>query len=169
MTAENFKQQFLPYTDKLYILACRLLNDRDEACDAVQDVFLKLWSKRNELEIQNNEAFCVTLLKNICVDMLRKRRKNQSLTDVEQVESEKKLSKQIEAHYDWLKMRELIKQLPEQQQQVVKLRHIKEYTMAEIAEHTGLSESNVRTTLSRARKLLREKFEKISDYEYKRN
>ena len=169
MTAENFKQQFLQYTDKLYLLACRLLNNRDEAYDAVQDVFLKLWNKRNELQIQNNEAFCVTLLKNTCVDILRKRRKNQSLSDIEQVESSKILSKQIESHYDWLQMRELIKQLPEQQQLIIKLRHIKEYTMIEIAKYTGLSEANVRTSLSRARKLLREKFEKLDNYGYKRN
>lgn len=164
MTAEDFKKQFLPHAEKLYALAFRLLNNRDEASDAVQDVFLKLWNKRNELEIQNNEAFCVTLVKNISLDILRKRRKNESLNNVEQIENEKNINKQIDTHYDWLQMQKLIKQLPKQQQQLIILRHVKEYTMAEIAKHTGLSEANVRTTLSRARKLLRENFEKINNY-----
>jgi RNA polymerase sigma-70 factor (ECF subfamily) len=164
MTAEDFKKQFLPHAEKLYALAFRLLNNRDEASDAVQDVFLKLWNKRNELEIQNNEAFCVTLVKNISLDILRKRRKNESLNNVEQIENEKNINKQIDIHYDWLQMQKLIKQLPKQQQQLIILRHVKEYTMAEIAKHTGLSEANVRTTLSRARKLLRENFEKINNY-----
>ncbi|MDR0420734.1 MAG: sigma-70 family RNA polymerase sigma factor [Prevotellaceae bacterium] len=166
MTSEDFKQQFLPHAEKLYALALRLLTSKDEAADAVQDTFLKLWSKRNELEIQNNEAFCVTLVKNICLDMLRKRRKNELLSDIEQSVNEKTVNKQIETHYDWLQMQKLIKQLPLQQQQLIMLRHVKECTMAEIAQQTGLSEANVRTTLSRARKLLREKFEKLNNYEY---
>jgi RNA polymerase sigma-70 factor (ECF subfamily) len=169
MTSEGFKQQFLPHAEKLYALAFRLLNNKDEASDAVQDTFLKLWSKRNELEIQNPEAFCVTLVKNICLDILRKRRKSELLSDIEQIASEKAINKQIEIHYNWMQMQNLIKQLPKQQRQLIILRHVKEYTMAEIAQQTGLSEANVRTTLSRARKLLREQFEKLDNYEYNRN
>ncbi|MDR2651984.1 MAG: sigma-70 family RNA polymerase sigma factor [Prevotellaceae bacterium] len=169
MTSEDFKKQFLPHAEKLYALAFRLLNNKDEASDAVQDTFLKLWNKRNELEIQNTEAFCVTLVKNICLDILRKRRRNEALSDIEQIETEKAVNKQIEIHYDWLQIQKLIKQLPQQQQQLIILRHVKEYTMTEIAQQTGLSEANVRTTLSRARKLLRENFEKLNNYGYKRN
>ncbi|MDR2127222.1 MAG: sigma-70 family RNA polymerase sigma factor [Prevotellaceae bacterium] len=169
MTSENFKKQFLPHAEKLYALAFRLLGNKTEASDAVQDTFLKLWNKRNELAIQNTEAFCVTLVKNICVDMLRKRRKNESLSDNELYVSEKAVNEQEDIHFKWLQMQKLIKQLPLQQQQLVILRHVKEYTMEEIARQTGLSEANVRTTLSRARKLLREKFDKLYNYEYIRN
>ncbi|MDR2293358.1 MAG: sigma-70 family RNA polymerase sigma factor [Prevotellaceae bacterium] len=160
MTSENFKKQFLPHAEKLYALAFRLLGNKAEASDAVQDTYLKLWNKRNELEIRNTEAFCVTLVKNICLDILRKRRRNKSLLDSEQAATEHIINKQIEIHYDWIQMQKLIKQLPLLQQQLIVMRHVKEYTMAEIAKQTGLSEANVRTTLSRARKLLREKFEK---------
>ncbi|MDR1198877.1 MAG: sigma-70 family RNA polymerase sigma factor [Prevotellaceae bacterium] len=169
MTSESFKQQFLPHAEKLYALAFRLLNSKDEASDAVQDTFLKLWNKRNELEIQNTEAFCVTLVKNICLDVLRKRRKSEMLSGIEQIAIEKAVNKQVEIHYDWIQMQKLIKQLPQQQQQLIILRHVKEYTMAEIAQQTGLSEANVRTTLSRTRKLLRELFEKLDNYEYNGN
>jgi RNA polymerase sigma-70 factor (ECF subfamily) len=169
MTSENFKKQFLPYAEKLYALAFRLLGNKTEASDAVQDTFLKLWDKRNELEIQNTEAFSVTLVKNICLDILRKRRRSELLSNIEQIENEKEINKQIEIHYDWMQMLTLIKQLPKQQQQLIILRHVKEYTMIEIAQKTGLSETNVRTTLSRARKLLREKFEQLNNYGYKRN
>ena len=169
MTSEDFKKQYLPYAEKLYALAFRFLNNKDEASDAVQDAFVKLWNKRNDLEVQNTEAFSVTTVKNICLDMLRKRRRTELLTDAEKVETEKNISKQIEIHYDWVQMQKLIKQLPEVQQQLIILRHVKEYSITEIAEKTGLSEANVRTTLSRARKLLREQFEKIDDYECKRN
>jgi len=169
MTSEDFKKQYLPYAEKLYALAFRFLRNQDEASDAVQDTFVKLWSKRNDLDIQNNEAFCTTIVKNICLDMLRKRRKTELLADAEKIETEKNISKQIEIHYDWVQMQNLIKQLPKIQQQLIVLRHVKEYSMADIAEKTGLSEANVRTTLSRARKLLREEFEKLNNYEHKRN
>ncbi|MDR0754460.1 MAG: sigma-70 family RNA polymerase sigma factor, partial [Prevotellaceae bacterium] len=155
--------------EKLYALAFRLLGNKAEASDAVQDTFLKLWNKRNEMEIQNTEAFCVTLVKNICLDILRKRRRNESLSNSEQAANELIINKQIEIHYDWIQMQKLIRQLPLLQRQLVVMRHVKEYTMAEIAKQTGLSEANVRTTLSRARKLLREKFEKLNNYGYNRN
>ena len=169
VTSEDFKRRYLPYAEKLYALAFRFLNNKNEASDAVQDTFVKLWNKRNDLDIQNSEAFCVTVVKNICLDMLRKRRKTGLLEDAEKIETEKNISKQIEIHYDWVQMQNLIKQLPKMQQQLIVLRHVKEYSMADIAKKTGLSEANVRTTLSRARKLLREQFEKLNNYDYKQN
>lgn len=162
MTSEDFKKQYLPYADKLYALAFRLLRSKDEASDAVQDVFMKLWNMKNNLELRNTEAFCVTMIKNICVDILRKRRKTELLTDAEQIEAERNINRQIEIHNDWEQMQKLIKQLPNIQQKLIIMRHVKEHSMTEIAEQTGLSEANIRTTLSRARKLLREKFEKLT-------
>lgn len=62
MDAAEFKQQFLPYHRKLYRTAFRLTENPQEAEDMVQEAYLKLWNKRDELAgVLNTEAYCVTL------------------------------------------------------------------------------------------------------------
>ena len=75
MDAAEFKQQFLPYHRKLYRTAFRLTENPQEAEDMVQEAYLKLWNKRDELAgVLNTEAYCVTLVKNLCYDALRRSR-----------------------------------------------------------------------------------------------
>ena len=69
MDAAEFKQQFLPCHQKLYRTAYRLMGNSRDAEDMVQEAYLKLWNKRNELtEILNPEAYCVVFIKNLCYD-----------------------------------------------------------------------------------------------------
>ena len=49
MDAASFKKMFLPYHRKLYGVAFRLLGNEDDACDVLQDAYLKLWDKRKML------------------------------------------------------------------------------------------------------------------------
>lgn len=71
MDAESFKNEFLPYHRKLYSVAYRLLENAADAEDLVQEAYLKLWDKREGLMvISNPEAFSVTLVKNMCFDLL---------------------------------------------------------------------------------------------------
>ncbi|UVP39690.1 sigma-70 family RNA polymerase sigma factor [Bacteroides fragilis] len=72
MDTESFKREFLPYHRKLYCVAYRLLENAADAEDLVQEAYLKLWDKREGLSvISNPEAFSVTLVKNMCFDLLR--------------------------------------------------------------------------------------------------
>lgn len=62
MDTAEFKQQFLPYHRKLYRVAFRLTGNPQDAEDMVQEAYLKLWNKRDELaDVLNTEAYCVTL------------------------------------------------------------------------------------------------------------
>lgn len=73
MNAENFKQVFLPLHPKLYRIAYRLLENQNDAQDIIQEVYMKLWMIRDECtDIQNTEAYCVTLVKNLCLTQLNK-------------------------------------------------------------------------------------------------
>ena len=77
MDVENFKRLFLPLHPKLFRIAYALVENKADAEDILQDAYYKLWSRRNELtDIQNPEAFCVTLVKNLCLDFLRSPRAN---------------------------------------------------------------------------------------------
>ena len=50
MTQKDFLDKVLPFKDKVYRLAKRLLVSRDEAEDATQELYLKLWKNKDSLE-----------------------------------------------------------------------------------------------------------------------
>jgi RNA polymerase sigma-70 factor (ECF subfamily) len=75
MSLEIFKQHILPMKDKLFRLGFRLLQNVQEAEDAVQDVMAGVWAKRDQWEEWKSiEAYCMTATRNNCLDRIRKRR-----------------------------------------------------------------------------------------------
>ena len=171
MDAESFKKRFLPFHRKLYYVACRLLENEADAEDLVQEAYIKLWNKREGLTmISNPEAFSVTLVKNMCFDVLRSgksalNRKTVELHELHDVPQ----SDNYEAKDDLSQVKKIIAGLPEQQQNIVVLRDIKGCSYEEIEQITGLSSINIRVLLSRARKKIREQFYKWNNYESRGN
>ena len=69
MKQEEFLSIVMPFRDKMYRLARRILVSSDEAEDAVQEVLLKLWKGRERMSSYNKpEAFAMTMTKNYCLD-----------------------------------------------------------------------------------------------------
>ena len=54
MEQEQFKKEILPLREKLFLYARRLLDNPEDAEDVMQEVFLKLWYMRGELDYYNN-------------------------------------------------------------------------------------------------------------------
>ena len=162
MDSETFKKTFLPHHPKLYRIAYRILQNSDEAEDAVQETFIKLWTKRDELgTVVNLEGFAIIILKNTCLDYLRKSKK-EYMTDYDaNIPESQSLSKQIEARDQLNKVTLLMKLLPEQQRRVMQLKHWEGQSDEEIEEITGLNKAYIKVILSRTRKLIKEQFIKL--------
>lgn len=168
MDAESFKRQFLPYHPRLYRIAYALIGNSQDAEDILQDAYCKLWNKREGLDnIQNTEAFCITLVKNLCFDFLRSPRRNYQEEVIENVQLSTHVSPETETieQDETRQIQKLIDKLPEKQQQVIRLRGINDCSLEEIEEITGLSAVNVRVLLSRARKIIKEQYFKLAAYE----
>lgn len=161
MDAECFKQQYLPCHEKLYRIAFRLLGNACDAEDMVQEAYLKLWNKRDELaEVKNPESYSVVILKNLCFDFLRSAKDNiddRAPEDLN-IASETSVATEIEIKDEFNRIKEVIFHLPRQQRQVMILRHVNDCSMEEIEKVTGLNAINIRVLLSRARKKIREQF-----------
>ena len=85
MDAETFKRLVIPLQPVMQQLAERLLGDAMQAEDAVQDTVLRLWQQRQETaKVKNLEAYCITMLKNHCIDLLRQRQPTVSIEEVKQ-------------------------------------------------------------------------------------
>lgn len=167
MDAESFKKMFLPCHSKLYGVAYRLLENAEDAEDLIQEAYLKLWSKRNELTvISNPEAFAVTLVKNMCYDLLRSGKYISSRQNVPLSEEQNALpAENPEVKEDVQVVKDIVARLPLQQRQVITLRDVKGCSYEEVERLTGLNSVNVRVLLSRARKKIREEFNKWNSYE----
>lgn len=169
MDLQAFNQRILPVQGRLFRMAQLFLRSREEAEDAMQDVLLRLWTNRQQLENYNSiEALAVQMTKNVCLDRLKSHSRQKMTADADMLSiqgNEATPYQKTEANDSNLLIHRLINDLPDQQKLVLHLRDVEEYTFEEIEEITGLSVNNIRVILSRARQKLRENYLKENDYE----
>src|SRR6187431_3365038 len=76
MHSKYFKELVLPLQNSLYRLAYAMLRNREEAEDVVQEIFYRLWSKKNVLgELDSIKAFALKMTKNLCLDKIKGRKR----------------------------------------------------------------------------------------------
>ena len=156
----------MPFKDKLYRLAKRLLVSREEAEDATQEILMKLWSKNENIAKYNNvEAFAMTMTKNFCLDRLKsKQAGNLKLVHSNYGDDNSSLQKQVEVKDSLGWVEKIMEELPEQQKMVLQLRDVEEYDFDEIGELLDMKPTAIRVALSRARKTVREKLMQKHSY-----
>ena len=166
MTQTDFVKLVMPFKDKVFRLAKRLLVSNEEAEDATQEILLKLWNNNNKIADYNNvEAFSMTMTKNLCFDRLKsKQAQNLKIVHSNYQDHNVSLQEQVELNdsVDWVS--KIMSELPEQQKMIVQLRDIEDYEFEEIAKILEMNETAVRVALSRARKTIREKLTNKHDY-----
>jgi RNA polymerase sigma-70 factor, ECF subfamily len=156
MESAQFKKQILGMSDKLFRLAKSMLRDDDAAKDAVQDLNMKLWEKRDVLdEVLNISAFTMQSMRNRCLDIIRQTHIPDEL-DSNLMSNEMNPYQRAEQSDMVKKIKMLIDRLPEMQRTAIRLRDVEEMEIREIAEIMEISESAVSANLSRARQRIRE-------------
>ncbi len=168
MDLETFQTRVFPVKNKLYRFAFRLLGSAEEAKDVVQEVFIKVWNGREQLdEIQNMEAWCMRITKNLSLDRLRQQQRRPT-DDLEKGSfvQHGALSPHdsTEIKESMRRIDEMMKELPEKQRHVMHLRDVEGYSYNEICEILGLDMSQVKVNLFRARNAVREKLQKLNAY-----
>ena len=166
MTQAEFLDIVMPFQDKVFRLAKRLLVSTEEAEDATQEIMLKLWNNRDQMQkYRNVEAFSMTMTKNFCLDKLKsKHAQNLKIVHSNYQDNNVSLQKQVELQdsVDWVA--KIVEELPEQQRMILQLRDIEQYDFSEIAEMLDMNETAIRVSLSRARKAIREQLTKTHSY-----
>ncbi|QHL87907.1 sigma-70 family RNA polymerase sigma factor [Nibribacter ruber] len=167
MDLQEFKTKVLPAKQKLYRLALFLLQNKEEAEDILQDVFLKLWTNKHKLHAYASiEAFAMTVTKNLCLDKL-KARKHKNMVVIEDLElgaHDANPHQRYELADQVNKVQELVQLLPEQQRLILHLRDVEGYEYQEIEQVTGIQVNAIRVALSRARKSVRDGLLKLESY-----
>ena len=155
----DFRNIWMPLAERFYRAAYYMLESQQDAEDAVQELYLKIWKfHANLTDLKSPAAYGMSLLKNICIDRIRRReiRKAEPLeAGVPQADAPPE--KRLAARDILKKVMEEIDRLPQKQAQVMKMMVIEDLDYKEISERTGLSQVHVRVLISTARKTLKQK------------
>jgi len=154
---EQFLQRFLPLQQMLFSEALALLGSKTDAEDAVQETYLRLWRQAGRvIAMEQAKGFFVKTLRNVCLNMIRSRRNMTSIEFIgnktDDLETEQHELLFIE---DRLRLRRAIAQLPPKARSMVTMFYLSQMTSQQIAEILGETDANVRSTLSRARVMLK--------------
>ena len=156
-----FEEIFRRYNSVLYIHAYNKLRDTDDADDVVQEVFSRLWSRRSQLEENNNlKAYLFRAVRNQIFDLLRHKRVMTSYENsFKQFESHSQiLTDYLVREREFAKLIETeISQLPPRMREVFELRRKGNLSNKEIARKMGISESTVADQMKKALRSLRTK------------
>lgn len=152
MTESLFHKDYISLADTLYRIAYYMLESGQEAEDAVQEVYLKLWESKDTLDgVQSPKAYCIRMLKNLCLDRMRRAQYLSFPEVLPEKEFAPGTDDTIDAKTRLDKVLEAVKALPERQKQVLLLRTVEGLSYEEIAGKTGMNYLTCRVLLSQAR------------------
>jgi RNA polymerase sigma-70 factor (ECF subfamily) len=143
-------------------VALRYSNSRDEACEIVNDSFMKAFDRIKQFQTENSfKGWFRRIIVNTSIDYYRKNSRYTSIMDIEKAESES-YSPDIIEQLTFEDILGLIRSLPEILRIVFNLYEIEGYDHNEIGERLGIPASTSRTYLARSKKKLREKVLEIN-------
>ncbi|WP_394327622.1 RNA polymerase sigma factor SigW [Paenibacillus macquariensis] len=159
------------YKDKIYHLGYRMLSNRHEAEDVVQETFLRVFKSLDRFDPnQKFSTWIYRIATNLCIDRLRKRKATYSLdadmndqegldgyslipSDDRTPESELMISETKQIIYD------AIESLPAKYKSVMILRYLQDLSLQEISDVLGMPVTTIKTRVHRGRDFLRKKLE----------
>ena len=165
MDAREFKQRFMPHHRLLYRVAYQLTGNAQDAEDLLQDLYLKLWQKRDDLPDETmKEAYLATMIRNLFIDQRRLKHVDASaeLKNEDGPPDERSLDRQIDARDEVRQMEGLISELPERDAKIIQMHLVDDCSYEEIERDTGLSQGNIRIIVMRTKKKLKQQFQNIT-------
>jgi RNA polymerase sigma-70 factor (ECF subfamily) len=159
------------YKDKIYHLGYRMLNQKQEAEDVVQETFLRVYTNLEKYdENQKFSTWIYRIATNLCIDRLRKRKPSYSIdaemTDGEGTDWHAMLASNDAGPDEELilsetqqNIREAIQTLPDKYKTVVILRYLHDMSLQEISDVLEMPVTTVKTRVHRGREFLRKKLD----------
>lgn len=152
MNIKDYNNAVDEYSDNVYRFILKNLKNQERSKDIVQDTFEKLWVNIKNVNAQKVKSYIFTTAYHTMIDVIRKEKRQ---TDFEHVREERySHSKQYSDLNEVLN--DALSRLNETQRSVILLRDYEGYSYQEVGEITGLSESQVKVYIFRARVALKE-------------
>ena len=144
------------YADQMYTVCLSYCKDEDEACDILQEGFIKVFRKIDQYKNENSlKAWIRRIVVNTALDHYRKQKRHEAKIESYQQVSETVANNVLEQ----ISLKELVRlvnELPTKAAMVLKLYAIEGYAHKEIAEKLNITEGTSKSQLHRARGLLKQ-------------
>lgn len=151
MNIEEFNICVDNFSDKVYRFILKNVRDKEIAQDIIQDSFEKMWLNHKNISFENSKSYLFSTAYHTMIDYIRR---NHVKEDLKNVESE------IYENVFYSDLKEILDKalnlLPDAQKAVILLRDYEGYSYEEIGEITGLTESQVKVYIYRARVFLKQ-------------
>jgi len=160
-----FKKIFAIYYPRLEKYACYFIANRQEAEDIAQDVFVQVWENREAIKTDSNfDSWLFTLVRNRCLNILKKQMVEKKYIDKIQVNSEELYNISFEMD-DFLPMEKLlyeelekiIEEMPQRCQSAFCMKWKEGKKIREIADIMGISSTMVDKHLAKGMEIMRQK------------
>lgn len=149
MTVNDFNKCVDQFADGLFRFALKTLGSKDFANDVVQDSFERLWVKHQTVDFLKAKSYLFTTAYRACIDIIRQESRELNVS----------YAHELSTHSQYSDLQEVLHMalntLPQIQRSVILLRDYEGYSYAEIEEITGLSQSQVKVYIYRARLTLK--------------
>lgn len=151
MTIEEYNNCVREYADNVYRFVLKNIRDEDRAADIVQDAYEKMWRHHKNVNSEKGKSYLFSTAYHVLIDHTRREKNTMRIeeTDLQGYSHERQYSDLQEV------LHQALEKLPEDQKMVVMMRDYEGYSYEEIGEITGLSESQVKVYIYRARVFLR--------------
>ena len=149
-----FAEIYEQYHERMEQAALRILKDTHDAEDAVQNAFLKVirnFEKFLEIPCKKRPFWCVCIVKNEAISILRRRHKVLPLEDWAQIENQPG----PEGAVSYRALVDLFARLPQTYRAALEMRFLLGYSNKEIAQRLSLTQTAVNTRIARGRELLK--------------
>ena len=167
MKTETYERLYNAYHDRIYRLALRITNNVAMAEDVAQEVHVKCWKNQKKLEEATSPlAWILRVTRNLSIDKIRAHKATTDLDQVAYAAPSRDLTPDRAAEIDNMMsiLRGLVATLPEKQKEIFHLREMEGLQYKEISEILDVSVDEVKVSLFRARRKIREKLISTNNY-----
>jgi RNA polymerase sigma-70 factor (ECF subfamily) len=162
MSEQTLISAFSRWRNRMLRQALRFLPSKEDAEDVLQDAFIRLWAKAEQIETEKDAASLATvIIRNMAVDHYRQQKRKPQTTDVEMLDLQEETA-------DIDERRQLVDEIMQRvltplQLRIVELREYEGLGYDEVASILGMQQPAVRMQLSRARRAIREEYVKVNN------
>lgn len=151
-----FSEIYERYWKMLLDTAYHILQDEQEAADAVQNVFISLWTRRQQLQITHLKAFLQQAARFSVFKVIRTKKREAAVYErIRQITSDIIMDDPLVFKEQQNLILELVTNLPEDCQEIFRLSRTEQLTNREIAQKMGISERTVERKLAKSLKFIK--------------
>ena len=160
MDRSQFNRCVEQYADRLFRFAFASLRNREQAEDVVQESFARVWEKVQTVDFAKAKSYLFTTAHHAMIDEVRHNQRNASIDDLPTA-----IERSAPSPYPDVNevLHKALATLPEAQRSAILLRDYEGYSYQEIGDITGMSESQVKVSIFRARTALKNKLKSIDN------